>query len=425
MFKNKNDSLRLYYQYALATAFVLAFFTNFDVYLNYAIGTPHPKILIIVFGVTSIPLFLSFSTRINYVSKYLFFWICGYLFISLTSFLLYANYQPIASYEELRTRLLSAFFMLLSVLIFSCPRVQLWVRYEILVITFMNVITNIYSLFFPDTFVTIVDDQSVLETSRATGFYVDANRATSVLILGIVLSINILPLKYRFPFILIIFMGAFVTFSRSGIISFLVVISILIVSRQILIYHQQILSWVLPLIIIYGIVVNLIGLNWLNMADLQETVFENKNLDRITQIQLTTDKRELDDLSSSRLPILEETWHKFLESPIWGQGIGYGLFLESNMGKRSHNMYLYFMLEHGFLGVLVFPLLVFCSIYNYSGKNKVISFAFSALILIWGLFSHNMLEHREFLISFSLMSTINMTDRIEQKYQMRSSKIVI
>jgi O-antigen ligase len=424
MSKKKNDNFILYYQCTLATALVFVFFTNFDTYCNYAIGTPQPKILIVLLAIASIPLLLSFPSRVEYISKKIIFWVYGYLFISLASFVIYSNYQPIESSEELRTRILSAFFLLISILIFSCPIVQKLARYEILLITLMNVIANVYSLFSPDSFVTVVDDQSVLETSRAAGFYVDANRAACVLSLGIIFSINLLPQKYRLPFIFIIFIGAFVTFSRSGLIVFLVVMSIMFLKGKILIFHKKILFQVFSIGIITYFILNLIGLDGLN--NVEETVFENQNFERVTQIQLASDKSDVDDLSSSRLPIVEKTWYKFLESPIWGHGIGYGFRLsELNMGKRSHNMYVYFMLEHGFLGVLVFPLLVFCSTHDAPGSNKVSCLAFSALIMIWGFFSHNVLEHREFLMSFSLMSTMNVTSQLEQNSQRRDKNFVL
>ncbi|MBW4646792.1 MAG: O-antigen ligase family protein [Goleter apudmare HA4340-LM2] len=425
MSKYRDNKLLFFYQLILAITFVFVFFTNFDVYWNHAIGTPQPKNLVILFGLASLPLLLSFASRIKYISKSLCFWIYGYVFISLTSFILYANYEPIASSEEIRTRILSAVFMLLSSLIFSCPKVLQWVRWEILMITFMNVIANVYSLFYPDNFVTIIEDQSVLETSRAAGFYVDANRATCILVLGLIFSITLLPQKYRLPFIFLIFIGAFVTFSRSGLISFLVVTFIMIFARQIRLFHKKMLFWAVSLGIIAWILLNSIGLSWLNIGNVEETVFENRNLERITQLQPNADKRELDDLSSERLPIVEKTWDEFLESPIWGNGIGYGLKLEADIiGKKSHNMYLSYMLEHGFLGALFLPLLVFCSTHNASRSDKYICFAFSALILIWAFFSHNILEHREFLMSFSLMSTISVTSELEPNFQDSDRKLV-
>jgi O-Antigen ligase len=425
MSKDKENKLVLVYQLILATTFVFVFFTNFDVYCSYSIETPQPKVVIFAFVIASIPLLFSLNSRIKYISKTLFYWIYGYLFISLASFVIYSNYQPAASSEELRTRALSALFMLISILIFSCPIVQKWVRYEILLITLMNVIANVYSLFSPDSFVTVFDDQSVSETSRAAGFYIDANRSTCVLVTGIVFSINLLPQKYRLPFIFVIFIGAFVTFSRSGLISFLVVISIMVLKGEILIFNKKVISQALIIGIVACFILNLIGVDWLN-NNVEETVFENKNFERVTQMQFTGQKSEIDELSSSRLPIVEQIWQEFLESPIWGRGIGYGLWLESNIvGKRSHNMYLSFMLEHGFLGALVLPSLLYCCTCNAPINNKAICLAFSSLILIWAFFSHNILEHREFLMSFSLMSTINVTSKPKHKYQGGDSNFLI
>ncbi|MEA5579046.1 O-antigen ligase family protein [Anabaena sp. UHCC 0451] len=415
MSKAKNDSFIVYYQYALATAFICVFFTNFDTYWSHAIGTPEPKIWIIAFAIASIPLFLSFSSRIKYISKALILWIYTYLLISLISYLVYSNDHPQASSEELRTRILSAVFILIAIFIFSkYPRVQNWARCVILVITFMNVIANIYGLFYPDAFVTIVENQSSLATGRSSGFYVDSNRATCVLILGMIFSINLLPQIYRFPFILIIIIGSFPTFSRSGTICLLFVVAILIIKHEIDI--KKSFLWLAILGVFAAIILNIAGTEWLDMGNLADINPAN-SLTRLNLINLSND--HIDDSTSDRLSIVKITWSKFLESPIWGNGIGYGLRLGELHPElaniRSHNMYLSFMLEHGFLGALVLPLLVFCSTHNAPASNQAIRLAFSALILTWAFFSHNILEHREFLMSFSLMSTMNITSQIEKK----------
>ncbi|BAZ06894.1 O-antigen ligase family protein [Calothrix sp. NIES-3974] len=418
---NQENKLIFYYHVILAVTFVLTFFTNFDVYFSHAIGTPQPKVWVGFFGVASIPLLFSLSSRLKYISKTLLFWIYVYIFISVYSYIFYSHYQPIESEEELRTRILSIIFLFISSLIFSSYQVQKIVKYEILLITLVNVIANICSLLYPESFVTVFDHQSVLETNRAAGFYIDSNRATCVLILGMIFTIDIVPVKFRLPFIILLFIGAFVTFSRSGFICFFLVTAIFIYWRKILLNNKNISWLILACLLIWmffnSIVLNSSGIN------VQENLLDNPNFERITQINPMVGKSEIDDVSSSRLPIAEKTWQEFLESPFWGRGIGYGLKLESNViGKRSHNMYLSFMLEHGFLGSLVLPLLVFCCVCNSAESNFAISFAFVILILVWSFFSHNVLEHREFLMSFSLMSSISLTAEMPVRSKVISKK---
>ena len=78
-------------------------------------------------------------------------------------------------------------------------------------------------------------------------------------------------------------------------------------------------------------------------------------------------------------------------------------------------MYLLFITEHGIFGIFILPLLVYVVTWHSRGESKDIALAFSAFILLWGLFSHNIVEERYILMSFSLMAAMNMTSRQEQK----------
>lgn len=411
----KEKPFILRYQFALATMFLLAFFTNFDTYLSYAIGTPPPKFWIVTFAIASTPLILSRKERKNYIPKAILFWVYGYFTLSLISFILYSSDQLQSSIEELNNRILSVIFILTSLLVFSKDfRVQHWSRLIILVITFMNVITNITGLLYPEAFVTIIESQSALETGRSAGFYVDANRAGCVLIIGMIFCIGLFKQRYRLPFALIILVGILVTYSRSALISFLIVIVILISKREI--SSKNLFTWFSIVGFTIWLLLSPAWFNQQSLGGLEDVFLENKNLDRITNIYSGSDNTTFDESALSRAYIAELTWQKFLQSPILGNGIGYGLELanETGLGIRSHNMYLSYMVEHGFLGALILPLLVLFSTKSSCKKTKGMNIAFATLIFFWGFVSHNILEQHEFLISFSLISTMNITNQLQQ-----------
>jgi O-antigen ligase len=396
----------VYYQCVLAIAAVLVFFTNFDTYWEVAIAAPSPKIWVAIFWVAATPLLLSLTTRIAYLSKTTLLWLCAYLGISLGSLLL--AHDLVGGSEELKNRLFSIGCLIIFMLLFSqYELVQLWVRRTILFVTPINIAANLYGLVRPEHFATIVESQSILATGRPAGFYVDSNRAGCAVILGLVFGLDLLPPKYRLPLILLSLIGIFVTFSRSAPLIFLVVLAIWFIRREI--SHKQISLW----LTLAGIGLTLVlAFSSGDIGDLEQSGYLNQNtMERITQFQNPLAVKGLDDSALGRVKMVEISWEKITESPLIGWGTGYGLTLAALHPEydniKAHNMYIALMLEHGVLGGLIFPALVFATIYQVPTHQRTISLTFASLVLIWGLFSHNVLEHREFLLTFALMSSMN------------------
>ncbi|MDM9381276.1 O-antigen ligase family protein [Chlorogloeopsis sp. ULAP01] len=411
----KTSNLLLYYQCTLAVGAVLIFFTNLDTYLETAVAAPSPKLWIIVFAVASIPLFSTFISRKKYFSLSLLAWLTGYFVISVIYLGLSSQYE--SSFDEFKSRILTIFFILLMSLIFSqYSIVQTWARRSILAVTFINIITYFYGLMNPSAFVTIIEHQSAELTGRPSGFYVDANRAGCALVSGLILTIGLLPKRYRLPFVVIIFIGIFITFSRSAPITLLIVLVLLISKNEI---PRKYVFLGIPLLGIILIVINLLGLNLLDTHNFEYSgLLKDTTIHRINQFESPLSSDAIFDASGqTRLFILELSWQKFLESPFFGWGVGYTLELEKIYNIRPHNMYLLFMLEHGFLGALFLPFLVISVTQNASKRTQNISLAFAALILTWAIFSHNIFEQREFLLMFSLIAAMNVTSHFEQKYQ--------
>jgi O-antigen ligase len=118
------------------------------------------------------------------------------------------------------------------------------------------------------------------------------------------------------------------------------------------------------------------------------------------------------DQDTSRLDIVQVGWKLFSQSPILGNGLASTQTWSEPLA--THNMYLNLMVEHGFLGALIMPLLIYAVIKNACGETKIIGFIFAAFILLWGIFSHNILEQRFILILFSLMASMTMQSRLPQ-----------
>jgi O-antigen ligase len=411
------------YQCFLAVALVLVFFTNMDNYLEAAISSPPYVMWLAGFIVASVPLLGHFFTRLQYLSQPVWFWLCGYLGISLVS-LLFAG-APDTAIEEIKIRILAIATILVSMLIFSQHEVvQLWARRTILLVTPVNIMANLYGLVKPEHFVTVVESQSALETGRPAGFYVDSNRAGCAVVLGLIFGLGLVPAKYRFLCLCVSFVGIFATFSRSAPLVFFAVLAIWLWRREI--SQRKMLVWLTLFGLGLAIVLAISGGDLTNLD--QAGRLNQNTLERLTQFSNPFGVKQLDDSAIGRVKIVELSWEKISESPLFGWGTGYGLTLAHMYPEygniKSHNMYIALMLEHGLFGVLMFPSLVLAMFYSGNQGDssptnhpyQTISWAFAALVLIWGFFSHNVLEHREFLLAFALLSAMNLTRSTHQNY---------
>ncbi|MEH1829418.1 MAG: O-antigen ligase family protein [Nostoc sp.] len=399
----KKTNLLIYYQCWLAIVAVSIFFTNLDVYWQTTGILPlEPLHWIILLIGASTPIIFSFSSRKKFLSKSLLRWCVGYFVISLFYFWLFSSTPE--AFQELRVRVLSIIFLLLALIIFSKYYVvQKVTRYAIIIAGLLATVINIYEFFNPLVFI------AVNETGRAAGFYMNPNTSGSALVLSLIFGVDLLKPKYRAFFALLIGVGVFITFSRGSLIGWLIVMIILI-SRNI-IPRQQFFLWFVVLATIVTAVVGITG-NSLSLESLQDTGLINNNVVGRLQ-EFGSPSNTDDDAALARIEVVKLAWHMFSEHPFIGNGIGSTSSL--NVGALSthdistHNMYLYFMADHGILGAFIYPLLIYAVTHPYQENNKYIIWVFMAFYLIWGFFNHNIVVQRFYLMTFSLMATMNQT----------------
>jgi O-antigen ligase len=410
---NLKTKFLFYYQSALAIGSVLLFFTSIDVFF-FGIGKlPAPVVLISIFMAAGLLLliFTRFAS-LKYISSELIIWCAGYLGISLFSFMLvlcfYAEY-PFAkeAFQEVRTRILSESFLIITYLIFAkSPQIQNLTRVAICLAVLLAVFNNIREVSDPLVF------QGLNPTGRAAGYFIDPNRGGCALMLGMIFGMGILPKQLRIAFALLVLFGIFLTFSRGAILGWFIVIPIFILSG--VIPRKQVLLGavgITTIILVFGQVLSNIDMNELQRSGLIKVNIKNIT-ERLEWFQHPLANKE--DSADSRVEVVMTAWNMFVEHPILGSGIASTNNL-NNWGISTHNMYLLFLTEHGILGIFIFPLLVYAVTWHSRGETKHIALAFSAFILLWGLFSHNIVEDRIILIIFSLMAAMNVTSRLDQK----------
>lgn len=417
MSKNSTQKTKflLYYQSALAIGSVLLFFTFVDVYFYNIRKLPPPVVFVSLFMAAGLLLLiLTRFTILKYIPSELIAWCGGYLAVSVFSLILvlcfYAEY-PFSndSFQELRNRILSEFFLVIMCLIFSrYTEIQNLTRVAICVAVLLAVFNNIREISDPLAF------QGLNITGRAAGYYLNPNRTGCALVLGMIFGIGILPKQLRIPFALLVILGIFLTFSRGAILGWVIVMIIFI--RSGVISSKQVLLWLLlitTMFLVFEPILSNIDVHELQRSGLIKVDVKNIT-ERLEWFQNPLANKE--DSGDSRLEVVMTAWNMFVEHPILGNGIASTQNLH-NLGISTHNMYLLFLTENGILGILILPLLVYVVTWKARGESKYIGLAFSSFILLWGLFSHNIVEERYILMSFSLMAAMNVTSRLEYTSQ--------
>ncbi len=390
--KKQSNNLQLYYQCFLAIALTFVFFTQLDNYLFDSGITPAPKYFVIAFSIASIPLVISLITKKNqYLPTGVLKWSTLYITMSIIYYQFALPTDDVK--QEMETRILAILVLLVMVIVFTGHSlVQISVRWSILLITLINVYNNICELFSPLIF------NGLNDSGRPAGFYVDPNESGCALTLGMIFSINLLPSKYRLTYSLIVFLGALVTFSRGAIISMIILIAFFCFKR--IIPSRQLVYYALSLLIIIATFGN-IGSYLIEEAS--NLGILNKNIESRIEFLANPTAGDTND-ENSRLEILETAWQSFQKKPLIGNGFAY----VQTWGKiLPHNIYITYMLENGFLGAILVPLLVFWITSCASGETQKTALTFTIFILFWGFFSNTILYDRGILTIFALMDVLS------------------
>ena len=381
-----------YYQSVLSVVAVLIFFTDLHLYLHkVGVISFSPIIFVIVFSISSIPLLI---LKKKYISKYILAW-CGiYIGFSSLSFLLVR--QTEMTTHELQLRWFSTILLIANIIIFSGNEiVRLWAVRAVLIVTLINIGNNIYEFLNP-----FVSFGALNETGRAAGYYIDPNKSGAALILGMIFGVSFLPRKYRILFILLVGLGVLTTFSRGSILVWIICVIIMFSRRVILVNDLWKIFFPVLLTIVIGYQFGQRAVSNLQILDVDMIL--NPNV--VKRMNWLKNKPSSEAHDNSRLKITHYSWNTFSRKPFLGYGIAHTRQWNQIL---PHNMYLLLMVEHGFLGALLIPLLIYAVTKNAKGEVKNIALLFTFFMFMWGFFNHRMLEERFQLIMFSLMAALS------------------
>ena len=394
-----------HYRRALAIAAVLVFFTNLSVYVSYAEIAPiSPWHIMLVFGVAAAPFSFSDECLARMRRTPAVYWCFGFVLISGV-WLLFQGVPSTAAWQEFRTRILSAFLLLLLVSLFSDDQAQGWARRAVLGAVLMAVGLNIYELFNPLAFSPAV--------GRSAGFYLNPNQSGAGLILGLIFSVGLLPRRYRLLFAFTVGLGVFLTFSRAAIAGWFITVFAIIATGVINLRRSFVVASFALTVTAFVLISQWDDLRY----RLEDSGVLNNDVSGRIEGFADIGQPYSDESAAVRGEVAAGAWEMFADKPVLGHGVGASK--EWRFEVATHNEYLSLMVDHGFIGFFLLPLLAVAASWRARGETRNIGIAFAVFVLFWGLFSHSILEESDVLIMFSLLSAMAVSSRRDPKCEQR------
>lgn len=376
------------YRNALAVIAVAVFYDNLHEYLHeaYQVGVPWHWVL--AFVILSLPLLARQVMTSDILRLPIVAWCLGYAWVTMVWFMM--GSQSEASWQEVRWRILAIFEIFSFLAIFMDAKATQFARLTLAVAVHVGTAINVYELFAPMSFSNV--------SGRSAGLYVNANTSAEALVLGMILGITALPTWYRGVFIFLAGTGVFVTYSRAGLIGWLIAVGGLMLGSFIGATH----------VVRTGLIaLFLIGVVLLPKADqILATLERAGSLNTDTQERLAwlMDPLGVDDASSwARKAIAREAWERVAEQPFLGGGTG---AVHRGLDIPPHNQFLSHMIDHGLLGAMLLPLLLVALIWRAEGESRRVVLIFSCAVLWFSFFTHTFLNNAHSLLLFALAAAL-------------------
>jgi 4-amino-4-deoxy-L-arabinose transferase-like glycosyltransferase len=237
--------------------------------------------------------------------------------------------------------------------------------------------------------------------------------------LGMLMGVTAIKKPYRWIFVVGTGIGIMATFSRGAILGWVVCSLLLITGRVLSDQRRKIL---LPMVILIFFLVSINPLRILSDYFKGDTSGANWDIvNRLEEFQNPTETAK-EDSAASRQAVAAGALVMFSNHPFWGSGLASTRkWMVADIS--THNMYLYYMADHGILGILFLPGAIFAVVYRNQGEKGIILVCFAVFLSLWGLFSHEVLAERYTLATFAFLAAMNTNQSWNRKYQNRSLRL--
>ena len=362
------------------------FFSNLPLFMPYW-GLPvvpwHTYLLVL--GCTLFLATFRLPHLLRTLPRYLVVWLWLYLIHGILMFL-YSSQNPqgleMLEMRLLNVALLGTFLMILNLKAGTAILVQKAILCTVLFSTLVNLADFIDPMF------------SGVE-GRAAGFYINPNIAGRMLSLGMVASLPLVAGRLRLLFCLLVGVGVFITFSRSGWLNWAVGIVALTASGHLVFRHKWpgiLFFSLLSVGVIYSLVSG-IALELLSALNLTQYLTPG-TLARISGFESAF----TDHSTNERARIAQYSWEVIQQHPLLGTGTD---LLRWFTEIRPHNMFLLSQAEGGVPGLLMFLALLWLLWRNTDALGQ----ALLAVYTFSSLFTHNNLEEPAILLILALIAS--------------------
>ncbi|TKB75405.1 MAG: O-antigen ligase family protein [Nitrospira sp.] len=315
-------------------------------------------------------------------------WCYGFIWFSFAWFFL--SSQSEVAWADVRLRCFGVLLIVSFLMVFWDPDAVRFARYAVAACVIFGVVVNVYELFVPKAFSKL--------PGRSAGFYGDPNMSAEMLVLGMIVSVTLLPSRWRGLFVLTTGIGVGLTISRSGILSWLIASAALMALRKVRVQELLVTGLVVMTVVALGFIAR--GDELLTTLQRSGTI----NKDVLERLDWFADPTGVSDNSSwARRGLVIQAWDKIAERPWFGNGTGTS---REVVYEGTHNQYLAHMQDHGLLGMMIVPLLTLAVAWRASGEARLLAAIFGAVVIWQGFFTHNILDHPPRLLLCALMAAI-------------------
>lgn len=389
------------YQTAVVWVLGIVYFINLPGY-SAAIESGIPRVFTVY---TFVVLLLPVAFRVaqnrrllnNVLTNPLIYWCLAYLLIACIWFP-FSGHSAVEQ-QVFKYRILMVLHIFGFLLLFSEPWSVDLARKVVVVACLIAAALNLVDLANPGLFVPL--DEEVANPGRGAGFYINANRAGGALVIGFALGIGVVGNRWRTLFAAAVLAGMLATFSRSSALALLVVI--LIAWRAAVLSPKQLVIAALAVTAIAGVaIMSLLGdTGWTDVANVDNIV---------ARLSFFSNPLGATDYSAVERSMAARTGLEYLgDRPLLGHGIG------STFAWRfpvsTHNMYLYYLVEYGIVGLILFPALIWACVRGARPPMRPWLLAWAAAMLTLGFFTHNAGEEPFFLLSYALAASMASVSR--------------
>lgn len=320
-------------------------------------------------------------------------WVLFLLGISIAGVFYATNYQ--LAIETLVQRFLFTSVVIFFYIVLSSRETLRGATLGLLFITLFSIGMNVAGYLSPGFYST--------GSQRAFGFYLNPNTSAMAIVMAMTLSVRAVPHRLRFPYYLAAGLGVLVTFSRGGILCWMLAVVLLEARRLNPRAILKILLFVISLMVGTLICLQLIQSNQLfHLGLVNEDFLSSRGVQRI--LSITSD----DTLNDARIAIFKSGIELASQSPLTGQGLGDPLLdFGGEELQGPHNMYLSLWIQHGLVGLLLLPLLA-ASIFPLHAQGAAHdTTVFIIIFLFVCLFSHNALTQLHYAAVIALAARMS------------------